>query len=272
MNTPVAYGYGRHSTQHQGKMSPEEQESRVYDYYEERLEEKGITWGGWWYDNAVSGNSKFREREMGWHLFHMLQRGDYLITDDQTRMFRNTADGSTTVDRWREEGVNFRALDIIMIDCMTWPDAKKHQQMKMVDAEYMRNQSSWRESQRVKYCKDHWIPWGPGCPPGWKQKTINGRQEFVVNKFERETVEFMVSLKQEGMNNTHLCNWFNHEDRHGAFKGKKIKKISTPAIASWMVRSWMADFKVCCCDRQEFNKMWKAGDIAILKGGRLQSV
>lgn len=272
MTGPIAYGYGRHSTSKQGKMSPEEQESRVYDYYEDRLEPKGVEWGGWFYDDAVSGGKKFREREKGFHVFHALQKGDYIITDDQDRMFRNTADGAATTDVWEEEGINFRALDIIMIDYMEYADARRTRRMKLVDAEWVIDKARERELKRVKYCKDHWIPWGPGCPPGWSQKIINGRREFRVNTYERNVIDFMVSLKEDGLNHSQLANWFNHEDRHGKFRGHKIRKMSTPAICSWMVRSWMADFKVCCCDRMEFNRLWKAGKIPIVRAGHLQSV
>ena len=66
----------------------------------------------WWEDHAVSARLvAFADRPAGGALEAQLKAGDTIVAKCLDRLFRNVADGITTVERWREAGIAVRLAD-----------------------------------------------------------------------------------------------------------------------------------------------------------------
>lgn len=93
--TPVAYGYGRVSTNDQyAKVSVPEQKDRAEAYYKLQLEDSGVVWGGFYDDGMGVSASKtsFHERPAGRRLIDKLRPGDHVVFDKIDRMWRRVSD------------------------------------------------------------------------------------------------------------------------------------------------------------------------------------
>lgn len=109
-SSPIAYGYGRVSTGKQ-EVSIEGQAHQVKAFYDYRLKDQGVAWGGWFQDTAVSGATKFKSRTAGAALCERLQAGDHVIFAKMDRAFRSAMDQGAVLEWMLKKEVKPHFLD-----------------------------------------------------------------------------------------------------------------------------------------------------------------
>lgn len=91
-----AYGYARisHIDGHRKGESVESQYARISAFYESKLKDDGIEWGGILDDgtNISAYRTAFALRPAGKKLLSMMNRGDHLVVDKVDRLWRSMAD------------------------------------------------------------------------------------------------------------------------------------------------------------------------------------
>lgn len=262
------YGYGRHSADKKGDNATEdEQKTRCMAYWRENLQPHGVEWGGWYYDPDVSAKYDWSERPAGRELALRMQRDDWLVVDDHTRLFRKPSHAHAWHDKFAERGWHVHELNLLACDQMEFPEANLNRGMSYLMAGYYRDNSSRREIKRVAYCKEKGLPWGPHAPPGWKVVKVNGRREFRANVREREIIDFMQTLADDGMNHEEIASWWLHEDRRGRWgqtgmrkENRGMRRMSTANIVRWMLRARLAGYPLIG-SKEEFCRAWNSGEI-----------
>lgn len=110
----VVRGYGRASTEHQ-VMSPEQQEAAVVEAFEafKRIRPgwHNALWGGFYFDEATTRTSKFRERPVGSLVLAMTQPGDIIMSSNYDRIFANVMDVCETL-----ETIEMMRFRVIVLD------------------------------------------------------------------------------------------------------------------------------------------------------------
>ena len=261
MKLTKAYGYGRHSTDDQNSGGTEdEQRYRCFKYYEENLQPHGVEWGGWFYDADVSAKHDWDERPSGLMLSLQIMRGDWLIVDDGSRLFRKPSQALTWHERFAEKGWHVRLLNMLACEQMEFPEANFSRGMTYLLAGYQRDNSSRRELKRVATCKERGEAWGRSAPPGWKIKEVNGKRLLRVDHEQRKVLDFMQTLVDDGMNYEEVSSWWLHEYRRGKFGRHKQRRLSTANIVRWVLRARAAGYPLIG-DRGEFTRQWVSGQI-----------
>ncbi len=192
---PSVFGYGRVSTVQQvDKYSPEVQLRQVSAYYEYRFKDKGLHWGGFWIDSAVSGSINFRERLHGRALWKILRRGDHLVVSKLDRAFRSLLDQFQTMDALLAKGIYVHMLDLNV------DTASETGRMVMgilsTIAEYERRRLRTRtsEGKAVASLKGNF----PGKPPwGYRKIWIFGRQKLSWDWKRRNEARDYLKLRKE---------------------------------------------------------------------------
>jgi DNA invertase Pin-like site-specific DNA recombinase len=107
---PAAFGYSRISRLKAGDsgLGPEAQQIAITKYFDYRLSDKGILWGGIFGDveEAVSGSVPFACREAGGKLCAELRRGDHIIFSSLDRAWRNHLNTVEMLTKWAKGGIN----------------------------------------------------------------------------------------------------------------------------------------------------------------------
>jgi DNA invertase Pin-like site-specific DNA recombinase len=114
-----AYAYIRVSGRHQAAkyggsgLSEDDQRIRSREYWERTLNPRGVEWGRFHEDAAVSASKRdFPNRPAGRQLMHILRPGDHLIVAQSSRAFRNPRDCLNTEAALTNYGVTVHCLDI----------------------------------------------------------------------------------------------------------------------------------------------------------------
>lgn len=260
---PKCYAYGRHSSLKQG-MTQEVQEQACREYYDTHLKKKGIEYGGFFYDAAITGDTLFSEREQGRLVYFSLQRGDYLIVYSMDRLFRNKTDGFVTLDQLDKKGVKRCILDIPDLSGLEG-DAELFDLLEsnMVLYAHMYRRMLSRKMRRDNQVKrENGIPFSRSSPVGWKQVGDRRNKAYRVNAYERTIIEFMATLRDEGMSNEDIALWFCHEEERGRFTGKTIRRFSGEDTVRWALRARLADYPLIT-NRKEFDAAWRSGQIGL---------
>lgn len=257
------YAYGRHSTSKQG-MTREVQEQSCEDYFNTRLKSRGFEYAGFFYDKAQSGGTIFSEREYGRQVYFSLKPGDYLITADMSRLFRNKTDGFVTLDQLDRKGVKRVILDLPDLSGLEG-DAEMYDLLEsnlvVYGHMYRRMQSrKMRRDNEVK--RENGIPFSRSSPVGWKQVGTRQSKAYRVNDYERTIVDFMHTLIAEGQSHDDVALWYCHAEEQGKFRGKTIRRFTTAAMVRWALRARRADYPMIT-NRAEFTKRWSSGQIAL---------
>lgn len=111
MRTPIAYAYGRVSTDQQ-EYGLEAQTKSVTDYYANVLKAKGYDFGGMYADADVSGSVAMMSRPRSLEMCRKLEKGDMVVVAKMDRAFRSLYDFAYMMDLWRKNGVTLVALDV----------------------------------------------------------------------------------------------------------------------------------------------------------------
>lgn len=187
---PICYGYGRHSTIKQ-EFTRAAQKAKVKEYWRRHLKRKGVRWGGFYYDKAVSAKVPFSERDAGRTVYAIARPQDYIVCSRLDRPFRSVSDGVTHIQALTDRKVRFISLDI-QIDTGT-PMGKFFITVLLAVAELERAFAAERTREIFRYRKKRGLPIGAHAPIGWKiigkgSRENNGRSEkrYVVDPRERE--------------------------------------------------------------------------------------
>jgi DNA invertase Pin-like site-specific DNA recombinase len=216
---PVCYGYGRHSTAKQ-EFTRAAQRAKVKAYWRQHLKPKDVRWGGFYYDKAVQGSVEFSEREQGRQVYALARPGDHVVVSRLDRPFRSVYDGVKVIQSLGERKVRFHSLDLL-VDSGT-PMGKFFVTILLAVAELERAFASERTSEIIAYRKKHGLPVGHRPPLGWKivgtRAKDNGikrsTRRFVVDQEERELVEMIYELRQQGMAIEQIALWLMRQDEY----------------------------------------------------------
>lgn len=189
---PVCYGYGRHST-HKQEFTRKAQLTKVKEYWRRHLRKKGVRWGGFFYDKAVTGRRPFTERPAGREVYALLRPGDHVVVSRLDRPFRSVADGVTVIQTITARTVGFHSLDL-MVDTNT-PLGKFFVTILLAVAELERAFTSERVMEVNAARRKAGLPVGQSCPLGWK---IIGKSQRL-SKYGRSTRRYVVDNDERNL-------------------------------------------------------------------------
>jgi DNA invertase Pin-like site-specific DNA recombinase len=198
----TCWGYGRASTGKQA-ISEDVQKRAVEEYCRTELKPKGISWGGWLYDPATSGDKPFSEREQGLRVWVTAQPGDFIVAAKSDRVFRNTRDGLATMEALLTKNVRCVMLD------MPYDTRDANSELlftiQLAVNRWERRKIGERTSAAMKEIGrkgDHRLGGGrQSTPIGWMRHGTG----FVEDHEERERVGLMAQWRgEEGLSYTQL--------------------------------------------------------------------
>lgn len=108
---PVAYGYGRASTEDQ-EVTVTAQTVAIEGVFKAKYELQGFRWGGVYFDRGVSGGVPLASRPEGRRMCVLLEPGDVVIIHKLDRGWRNAADFCSTIDAWQRMNIRVVLLDL----------------------------------------------------------------------------------------------------------------------------------------------------------------
>lgn len=191
---PRVFGYGRHST---GKQSITEdvQQQKVESYISSKLPD--CDYDRWRYDAATSGSTPLFEREEGRELWFLSQPGDHVVWAKLDRAFRSVADGATTLAMLAQKGVFVHSLDL-GLDTST-AIGRCVATVMMAFAELEREYARERTSDALQAKKAMGLPYTCGVPYGWKKIGKGKTSRFEPDMSERQQIEVLDRMHDEGM-------------------------------------------------------------------------
>jgi DNA invertase Pin-like site-specific DNA recombinase len=254
---PICYGYGRHSTAKQ-EFTRAAQRAKVKAYWRQHLKPKGVRWGGFYYDKAVQGAVEFSEREQGRQVYTLARPGEQVVVSRLDRPFRSVADGVKVIQTLSERKVRFHSLDLL-VDSGT-PMGKFFVTILLAVAELERAFASERTSEIIAYRKKHGLPIGNRPPLGWKIVGTRARdsgmkrstRRYVVDEQERELVEMIYELRQQGMAIEQIVLWLMRQDEYPC-----KRRLDNYKAVEWAVAAKELGFPKQT-DGKQMVKEWRA--------------
>jgi DNA invertase Pin-like site-specific DNA recombinase len=210
----TVYGYGRHSTEKQGDTEIVQRE-KVQGYYQGLLKAKGLAWGGWFYDAAVSGSKPFTERPDGLRLWMHLQPGDYVVVSALDRAFRSLLDGVRMIEMYRAKGVHFVAIDISLDTSTAMGEFGLH--IFLAAAQLNRRLTSERTREVMAAKRERGERVGrdkASAPIGW----MHSGSGWAPDNTERKQVDRMAEWRARGLSLARItarCTGPEFERRYG---------------------------------------------------------
>lgn len=107
---PKVRVYGRGSTLRQ-VITIKDQAERGQHYFTNNLAAKGLTFGGFYLDQAVSSSKPLDVRPYGAALLRDLERDDVIVMTDIDRAFRSFGEAVAWLERWREQGIAVHVIE-----------------------------------------------------------------------------------------------------------------------------------------------------------------
>lgn len=252
--SPLCYGYGRHSTNKQ-ELTQEVQEFKTHDHWQRHLKDKGIEWGGFYYDAATSARIPFSEREKGRILHAIAQPGDHILVTKLDRPFRSLRDGIVSMEQWSDRGVIFHSLDL-QVDTST-PLGKFFRTILLAVAELEREFTRERTKETVELRKRNGQPYSNGCPVGWRIVGEAPHRRFRTDEAERALAAEMARLRSDGATYDELALWSMRQQQ---FPCKRT--FPTRGQTRWAVNAARAGFPKIS-NYKVFNKMVARGEIKV---------
>lgn len=204
---PVFYGYARVSTDRQAAqgISLEGQDAEIREYYDRRLADKGVVWGGVYIDGGVSAYKKvFADRKAGKRIVERAEPGDHVCMVSIDRGFRSTVDALLTIYDWAHRGVHVHVTRC-QIDTTT-PLGKYFVTTMAAFAELERNMTSERTREAMRrngtiekiMQKKRQTGVFNGRPGyGYRLAGRKGRRRRVPDYDERRIIRLIVELKDQ---------------------------------------------------------------------------
>lgn len=207
---PVCYAYGRHSTVKQ-EYTKRAQWEKLKQYWRANLKRKGVRWGGFFYDKAVSGATEFSERPRGREVYAVARPGDYIIVSRLDRPFRSVADGVRIIQALQDRKVTFLSLDLpISSEGLM---GKFFFTILLAVAELERGFASERTKEVNAMRRKLGLPAGVHCPMGWKivgRKAYEGHRStrrYMIDPAERVLAEVIRDKYRGGMAIDQIALW-----------------------------------------------------------------
>jgi DNA invertase Pin-like site-specific DNA recombinase len=250
----ICYGYGRHSTNKQ-ELTREVQEFRTYDHWERNLKDKGIVWGGFFYDPATSARIPFSERQHGRILHAVAQPGDHILVTKLDRPFRSLRDGIVSMEQWSDRGVIFHSLDL-QVDTST-PLGKFFRTILLAVAELEREFTRERTRETVELRKRAGQPYSTGCPVGWRIVGEAPHRRYRTDEDERALVDEMARLRDDGASYDDLALW--------SMKQQSLpckRTFPTRGQTKWAINARRAGYPKIA-NYKVFNRMVSRGEIKV---------
>lgn len=251
------YGYGRHSTAKQG-LTKEAQHDRCFAYWEHNLAHLGVEWGGFYYDEAISGKRPLSERPHGRIVYFLAQDSDHVVTARYDRCFRNALDGMIHLKAFEDRGVTFHS-DKEKIDTST-AMGRAFRTMLLAMAEVERDLASERTLEIQASLKAAGKPHCKGCPIGWRiVRTVDGR-EYRVDEDERRLAQTMAQMHYDGMSYERIAWWSTSQTQHPTKRG-----YSFANKVKWAVLAYEFGFPKTITNYREFFRCVRDGSIGSRK-------
>jgi DNA invertase Pin-like site-specific DNA recombinase len=250
----ICYGYGRHSTNKQ-ELTEAAQEKKCKEYYQRQLADKGVEWGGFYYDKATSAKTPFGEREQGRQVFLAARPGDHIVVSKMDRAFRSLRDGITCMDQWSDRGVSFHSLDL-QVDTST-PLGRFFRQILLAVAELEREFARERTAEVIAVKKRNNEPYSKAVPAGWRTVGRRGGKQYRIDPVERHLIDRMAQLHEDGMSMERI-GWWTSRQKEIAAK----RPFPSRHQVRWALSARLADYPLIC-NYREFNRMVSSGEIAL---------
>lgn len=216
--------YGRHSTDKQD-LTHDVQHQMCMQYYDRELKAKGVAFGGWYYDPAVSSSIFMGERDVGRVVIASLQPGDHLVVAKISRSFRSLQDGTNTIAQLELRGVTIHAVDLPL-------DSRKAsgrlvRNVNMVVDQYVREIASESQREIIAYRKSMGLPFSKGVPVGWLVVGEKPHRVFRVDYEERALCDRIAERYARGWTLERLAYWCSWQKE---FPNKRVFSNR------WMIR------------------------------------
>lgn len=253
---PICYAYGRHSTIKQ-EYTRLAQRAKLKDYWRANLKRKGVRWGGFYYDKAMTGASEFGERPKGREVYALAKPGDYIIVTRLDRPFRSVADGVRIIQAFNDRKVKFLSLDLpISSEGLM---GKFFFTILLAVAELERGFASERTKEVNAYRKKMGLTHSRNSPMGWKiigrraaeNENKRSTRRFVVDFEERALCERIYEQRQEGMSIEQLALWCW---RQKEFQTKR--PLDNYKAVEWVIAAKELDYPKIVSGR-DVVKMWR---------------
>lgn len=202
---PVCYGYGRHSTDKQTELTGKVQHDRCFDYYQRELQHLGVVWGGWHYDDAVSGRKCFSEREHGRVVFLSTLPGDHVVVTRLDRGFRKLSDGLNTLEQWANRGVHFHSV-FDRIDTST-ATGNLIRSVLLAVGQFKSDVDSERTKESIAYLRSQGLPYSASPPVGWRIITRNDKRLLQAYAKERKVLDILAEARANGGSYETIAFW-----------------------------------------------------------------
>jgi DNA invertase Pin-like site-specific DNA recombinase len=194
---PLAFGYRRcsHEDSKKSRLGLDVQQKDI-DRYFRFLQEKypGLTYGGLFSDEAVSGRKRLVTRPEGYKMNIQLRRGDHVIIPRLDRGFRNLRDMLNTLDDWERRGITVHFV-AEQIDPST-AGGKLCLGMFGLIAEWQSNYISERNKEVIKQIKERGGCWSHARMGFIRVGKGRARRE-VVDVEARRVMTLIVKLRDE---------------------------------------------------------------------------
>lgn len=162
---------------------------------------EGIGWphaDGWYEDLDVSGATSLWSRPGGHRLARDLDAGDIAVFAKLDRGFRSTVDCLTTVERWKDRGVEVHLLDLpLSVTNLSTPEGMVMLTIAAAFAEWERRRIAQRTKEALQAKKRRGLPTGGTCPYGLKKVGVRRNSRFVPDPEMRAAGARIVQLKDE---------------------------------------------------------------------------
>lgn len=228
---PVAYGYGRASTEDQ-EITQEIQTTAIEAIYRAKYQPMGFAWGGMFFDRGVSGGTRLAARPEGSKLVRLLQPGDCVIIHKLDRGWRNAADFCQTIDGWCGLQIRVVLLDLD-VDTAS-PIGRALAQILAVVAQLERAFISERMKQvwRAKRARGEAV--AGSTPIGYTPVKIRkGAYRLVPNELERAIAGKILDLRQQGWS---LWRIYQHLRDKKIYSPRTGRPFGIKAVEVWSVR------------------------------------
>lgn len=248
----VCYAYGRHSTSKQSQ-TEQVQLEKCREYYDRELAPKGVTWGGWFYDPAVSaGRYAFSERPNGRVVFASAAPGDHVVISKLDRAFRSLLDGKRVSEQFTARSVFFHALDY-RIDTQT-PQGRFMLSIFLAGAELELEMTSERTREALRYKRDNGLPYTSKPPMGWKFVRAQKMRQYRVDPAERTFIDLLAEWNQDGrsLNEIAMYCWVNAKSLH------QKRSFASPSTVGWALRARDLGYPIECSHKRvkKMHQQW----------------
>jgi DNA invertase Pin-like site-specific DNA recombinase len=190
-----AFGYVRISRLDQAE-SIEAQRQTIRQYSESRLKERGFERGGFFEDDATSGNKELRCRTAGFKLNLELEAGDVAAFASLEQSFSGVHDAASVIVRWLDRGINVHILDLNIDSATEFGEAFVRLLKSYSDS--LRVWRSKRAALSIAQRKSQGRPNSGKSPYGFKLIGPRGNRRYAPDPFTRRIGQWVVRWRLAG--------------------------------------------------------------------------